>query len=80
MNFIKNKLCILILLTTYILPLGGIGISGIQNSISIDNTESDGDLILDFESNSVESGLNIFIYFDALPKDLAIEYNREIKL
>jgi len=80
MNFIKNKLCILILLTTYILPLGGIGISGIQNSISIDGSESDEDFILDFKSNGAESGLNIFIYFDALPNDLAIEYNREIKL
>ena len=80
MIFIKNKLCILILLTTYILPLGGIGISGIKNSMTIDDTESEGDLVLDFKSKGLESGLNIFVYFDALPKDLAIEYNREIKL
>ena len=80
MIFIKNKLCILILLTTYILPLGGIGISGIGNSISTNKTESDGNFNLGFDSKGLENGLNIFIYFDALPKDLAIEYNREIKL
>ena len=80
MIFIKNYLFILILLISYILPLGGIGLSGIRNSISIDNSESEGALVLDFKSNSSsENGVNIFIYFDALPKDLAIEYNREIK-
>ena len=79
MNFIKNKLFVLILLTTYILPLGGIGISGIGNSISTNKTESDGNFNLGFNSKGLENGLNIFIYFDALPKKLAIEYNREIK-
>ena len=81
MIFIKNYLFILILLISYILPLGGIGLSGIRNSISINNSESEGALDLDFKSNSSsENGVNLFIYFDALPKDLAIEYNREIKL
>ena len=79
MNLIKNKLCILILFASCILPLGGIGISGIQNSLSMNGTESEGDFILNFESNGSESGLNIFIYFDALPNDLAVEYNRELK-
>ena len=79
MIFIKSKLLILILLTTYIFPLGGIGISGIYNSISTNRSESDGDFNLNFESKGLENGLNIFFYFDALPKSLAIEYNREIK-
>lgn len=80
MIFIKNKLFVLILLTAYLLPLGGIGISGIQNNISINGTESEENLMIDFKSNEFETGFNIFLYFDALPNDLAIEYNREIKL
>ena len=80
MIFIKNKLFILVLLTAYLLPLGGIGISGIQNNISINGTDSEENLMIDFKSNAFETGFNIFLYFDALPNDLAIEYNREIKL
>ena len=80
MIFIKNKLIILILCTTYILPLGGIGISYIQNNLSIIGSDSEEDLGLNFESNGFEQGLNIFAYFNVLPNDLAIEYNREIKL
>ena len=79
MIFMKNKLFILILLTTYILPFGGIGISGIQNNISINGIDSEENLMIDFKSDGFENGFNIFLYFDALPNDLAIEYNREIK-
>jgi len=79
MIFIKNKLFILILLITYILPLGGIGISSINNSISTNTNSTQDDLNIDFHSNGSEKGLNIFLYFDALPQDLAIEYSREVK-
>ena len=63
MIFIKNKLFILVLLTAYLLPLGGIGISGIQNNISINGTESEENLMIDFKSNEFETGFNIFLYF-----------------
>ncbi|MDC0145381.1 hypothetical protein OAI93_02160 [bacterium] len=76
---IKNKFFILLLLITYILPLGGIGISSINNSLSTNTNSTKDDLNIDFYSNGSENGLNIFLYFDALPNDLAIEYSREVK-
>ena len=75
----KNKFLILIIIGL-IFPLGGFGISGISNIYAIDkNTEIEGDFNLISESNGLENGFNFFIYFDALPKDLAIEYNREYR-
>ena len=78
MIFIKNKLYIALLLS-FALPLGGIGFSTIQNIVSNNIIETNENLELEFKSKGLENGLNLFIYFDALPKDLAIEYNREIK-
>ena len=40
MNFIKNKLYILLLIA-YAFPLGGIGFSGLTNIISYDGNDSD---------------------------------------
>ena len=80
MNCIKNKVYILLLLITYAFPLGGIGVSFLNNIISYDGTESDGNFNLSYQDNNgLESGGNIFIYFDALPMDLAIEYSKEVK-
>jgi len=75
----KNKFLMLIIVGL-IFPLGGFGISGISNIYAIDkNTEIEGSFTLISESNGLENGFNFFIYFDALPKDLAIEYNREYR-
>jgi hypothetical protein len=79
MIFIKNKLYILLLLITYILPLGGIGVSWLNNIISSEGYEQDNNFSLSFEDSGLEQGPNIFIYFDALPNNLAIEYSKEIK-
>ena len=83
MIIIKIKLFILLLFISFSLPFGGIGISGIQNIINTSGAEAESnggfDLALDFESNGAESGFSPFIYFDALPYDLAIQYNREYR-
>ena len=82
MNFIKNKLYILLLIA-YAFPLGGIGFSGLTNIISYDGNDSDyGDartMNLNYKDNGLEQGFNLFIYFDALPSNLAIEYSKEFK-
>ena len=75
----KNKF-LMLMIVGLIFPLGGFGMSGISNIYAIDkNTEIEGDFSLISESNGLENGFNFFIYFDALPKDLAIEYNREYR-
>lgn len=79
MIFIKNKIYILLLLITYILPLGGIGVSWLNNMISSEGYEQDNNFSLSFEDSTLEQGASFFIYFDALPSDLAIEYSKEIK-
>jgi len=79
MNCIKNKLYILLLIA-YAFPLGGIGVSGLNNMVAYDVNDSDGGFNLRYQDNGLEQGLNFFIYFDALPSDLAIEYSKEIKL
>ena len=82
MNFIKNKLYILLLIA-YAFPLGGIGFSLQNNMVAYDvnETSSQGgvDLNLSFQDNGLEQGFNFFIYFDALPLDFAIEYSKEFK-
>ena len=77
----KNKFLILIIVGL-IFPLGGIGFSGIANMYntgSVTDTETDADdtIVLTSISDGLENGFNLFIYFDALPKGLAIEYNWE---
>lgn len=79
MNFIKNKLYILLLFITYALPLGGIGISFLNNMTSYEGNENDGNFNLISADNGLEQGASFFIYFDALPSDLAIEYRKEVK-
>ena len=65
------------------MPLGGIGLSGVQNFLSTSNSDYDQNngvnLSFSYDSNSPESGFSPFIYFDALPYDLAIQYNREYR-
>lgn len=78
MNCIKNKLYILLLIA-YVFPLGGIGLSGLNNIISYEGNESDGNFNLSYQDNGLEQGLNLFLYFDALPSDFAIEYSKEFK-
>jgi len=81
MIYIKNKLCILILFTTCILPLGGIGISGIGNMHAINpDNEIEGPVTLTLESQDWEGGLNWFLYFDIPLTDFSIEYSNESKL
>ena len=71
---------LMLMIVGFIFPLGGFGMSGISNIYTIaENTEIEGDFSLMSESNGLENGFNFFIYFDALPKDLAIEYNREYR-
>ena len=83
MILIKNRLLISILLINLIFPLGGVGLSGIQNFLSTSGADSEinnlVELSLSFDSNGSESGFSPFIYFDALPYDLAIQYNREYR-
>jgi len=82
MNCIKNKFYILLLIA-YAFPLGGIGLSGLNNMVSYDINEASTDglanLNLSFQDNGLEQGFNFFIYFDALPSDFAIEYSKEFK-
>ena len=77
---LKNKIYILLLFLTYVFPLGGIGIGGLANNISFEGNENDGNFNLSSQNNGLENGFNLFIYFDALPLDLAIEYSKEIKV
>ena len=53
MNCIKNKVYILLLLITYAFPLGGIGVSFLNNIISYDGTESDGNFNLSYQDNGL---------------------------
>tara|TARA_Y100001968_G_scaffold332126_1_gene389171 strand:- start:5980 stop:6666 length:687 start_codon:yes stop_codon:yes gene_type:complete len=78
MNFIKNKLYILLLIACAF-PLGGIGLSGLNNIISYEGNEIDGGFNLSYQDNGLEQGFNFFIYFDALPSDFTIEYSKEFK-
>ena len=79
MIFIKNKLLIL-MLVTYVLPLGGIGISVIGNIHTINpENEIDEQITLSVESDNLEYGANWFIYFDIPLSDFSIEYSRESK-
>ena len=67
---LKNKLIILLSLS-FVFPLGGIGISGLNNFITYDMNESVESFDLSFQDNGPEIGANFFIYYDALPFDLA---------
>ena len=83
MRLIKNKLYILLLIT-FSFPLGGIGFSYINNMVIYDVNEPSTDaeernFNLFFEDNGLEQGFNFFVYFDALPLGLAIEYSKEFK-
>ena len=79
MIFIKNKFLMLIIVGL-IFPLGGIGISSLSNTHTFNSEpEVEGDFTISSKSDGLEYGVNFFIYFDALPKGLAIEYNGEIK-
>ena len=78
MNSFKNKL-IIILFLSFIFPLGGIGISGLSNFITYDVEEDAENFELSFKNNDLEQGFNFFIYFDALPRDFALEYSKEFK-
>ena len=83
MKLIKNKLYILLLIT-FSFPLGGIGFSYINNMVIYDVNEPSTDaeernFNLFFEDNGLEQGFNFFVYFDALPLGLAIEYSKEFK-
>ena len=75
----KNKF-LMLMIVGLIFPLGGIGVSGISNAYTFNSQpEVEGAFILSSNSDGLEYGANFFIYFDALPKGLAIEYNGEIK-
>ena len=78
----KNKF-IAMLLTGLILPFGGIGFSGITNIYNtgtVTDTDADNTIILTSTSDGLENGLNFFVYFDAIPNGLAIEYSRELRV
>ena len=78
----KNKFLMLIIVGL-IFPLGGIGFSGIANIYdtgTITERDADNAIVLTSISDGFENGLNFFIYFDALPKGLAIEYNKEMRV
>jgi len=78
----KNKFLMLIIVGL-IFPLGGIGFSGIANIYdtgTITERDTDNAIVLTSISDGFENGLNFFIYFDALPKGLAIEYNKEMRV
>ena len=78
MNCIKNKFYIL-LFVAYAFPLGGIGLSGLNNIVTYDGDETDGDFKFFHQDNGLEQGFNFFLYFDFLPSDFAIEYSKEFK-
>ena len=66
---------------TYVLPLGGIGVSAIGNMHTINpENEINGPVTLSVESNNLEYGINWFIYFDIPLSDFSIEYSHESKL
>ncbi len=78
----KNKFLMLIIVGL-IFPLGGIGFSGIANIYdtgTITERDADNAIVLTSISDGFENGLNFFIYFDALPQGLAIEYNKEMRV
>ena len=81
MIFIKNKLLIL-MFVTYVLPLGGIGISAIGNIHTINHPENDieGRVSLSVKSDNLQYGANWFIYLDIPLSDFSVEYSRESKV
>ena len=75
---IKNTFTIL-LLTSFILSFGGIGLMGNSSITSKDGADTlDGFSLTYQNTNSKENGGSFFIYFDALPKGLALEASVEI--
>ena len=73
----KNKF-LMLMIVGLIFPLGGIGVSGISNTYTFNGQpEVESSFTLNSKSDGLENGLSVFIYFDALPKGLAIEYNWE---
>ena len=80
MIFIKNKLLIL-MLVTYVLPLGGIGVSAIGNIHTINpDDEIEGRVTLSMKSDNLQYGANWFIYLDIPLSDFSIEYSGESKI
>jgi len=79
MILIKNKLLIMVLLCSFVLPLGGFGIKANSNLISREGSSMENNFNLAYEStNTTEGGLGIFFYIDALPSGLAVEYSYEL--
>lgn len=80
MILIKNKLLIIVLLFSFVLPLGGFGIKANSNFISREGSSIEDNFNLTYKSanTSVETGFGIFFYIDALPNGLALEYSYEL--
>ena len=74
MNDKKYKILFLLILYSYLFPIGGIGLSGHTSINPVDMIEQEGNLTLNLDSPGPNNGLGLFLYFDALPKDLALEY------
>ena len=70
----------LIIFFSFLFPIAGIGISGITifEDINYTETEVGSSLELSYLNNGGGLGANFFIYFDALPMGIAIEYSKEI--
>jgi hypothetical protein len=76
----KNKF-LMLMVVGLIFPFGGIGFSGISNIYDTGTlTETVDDIVLTSTSDGLESGLNFFIYFDAIPNGWAVEYSRELRV
>ncbi len=77
MKLIKYGI-IYLLMSGYLMAIGGIGLLGNMGSPMESYTENEGDLNLLSSSNGSPIGGGIFIYFDALPADLSLEYSFEM--
>ncbi len=77
MKLIKSGI-IYLLMSGYLMAIGGVGLLGNMGSPMEPYTENEGDLNLSSSSNGSPIGGGIFIYFDALPADLSLEYSFEM--
>ena len=77
MSCIKYSIA-LIISFNLLFSLGGIGVSGLTMSESVNYAETAAPLELSYANNGTGLGGSFFIYFDALPMGFAIEYSKEI--
>ena len=81
-----KNIFIAMLLIALILPFGGIGFSGITNIYNMspvtETTNHTEEIFytLISEYDGTENGLNLFIYFDAIPNGWAVEYSKELRV